>query len=216
MSTLASPPTASTPQPATWTWRATLLATTILADLAYAMLIVAGIALDGRDRMVPAQISQIIVGALAATTVITAFLVICGRLADRVECAVVIVAGLAAQLRTDLENVRETARALRGEAPEIQAQLDRTPPVDDPTVRLDGHANGHRTVYASASVHTQFDGMLDTLRAQVDQRVDEAIGAKVQEFGAQKWYAGYAAGREDSSDSSVVALQPRNGQRSTS
>jgi hypothetical protein len=88
---------------------------------------------------------------------------------------------------------------------------------DDPTVPLAGRTNGHRTLYAaSASVATvQIDGVLNTLRERVDQQVDEAIGAKVQEFGAQQWYAGYAAGREDDGGS-VVALQPRNGHRSTS
>lgn len=76
---------------------------------------------------------------------------------------------------------------------------------------------GHRGVYASFAAFQSgpFDGVLASLRAQVDQRVDAAIGERVSEYGNQRWYAGYAAGREDTSGGSVVALQPRNGQRSS-
>jgi len=221
---LASPPTASLTHTRT-TWWNTFHSLTVICGagwILWAAVIIGRLSGDGEP--VPRALNAIALTGLS-----------CGALLSFVAASNVNRRTRDAEWQTavtdELERLRlEYQRVVRDE---IAAQL--TKPLgeaaagiarlndrigmrhdDDPTVPLAGRINGHRTIYAaSASVATvQIDGVLDTIRERVDQRVDEAIGAKVQEFGAQRWYAGYAAGRED--DGSVVALQPRNGHRSTS
>jgi hypothetical protein len=179
------------------------------------MFITAGIWLGARDRMLPPQISQIIVGALAAATVIAAVLVVCERMVDRVERVVVIVAGLSAQLATDLGYVREAARVLRGEAAEIQTQLDRKSPADDdPTVRLNASALSRGRTYGLAPVD-RIQAITDEVMKRVDGRFED-LKEHVTEYGNQRYFTGYADRAADEGGGSVHTLTPRNGHRSTS
>jgi hypothetical protein len=158
-----------------------------------------GDALDG------GHVAQRIAADAALLLLLLAYITLSTRSAVRqlVEMFVALVrTAITDTIRREVrEQLKEPGDKIAAELATIRERMG-----DESTVPLAG------TVYASASV--QVDGVLNILRAQVDQRVDEAIGAKVQEFGNQRWYAGYAAGREDGSGGSVVALQPRNGHRS--
>lgn len=225
MSNLAPPPAASTP-PAqattlTLTWRHILLAVILLIDLAYAMLITAGIGLGAQERMLPPQISQLVVGGLAAATVICSGIVVSARMANRVETAVVILSGISARINDDLAQLHTLARVLRGEAAHIQAQIDRTPGSDEATVPLAATLHRNGRTYGLASVdrsHAFVGEVADMVLRKVDDRF-ATLRDEIQEFGNQRYFSGHAAGFEDAagdSRGSVTALTPRNGHRTTS
>lgn len=223
MTSLASPPTASTnTRTARWnTW----YTVTLLLGAGWIVwaAVVLGRLSHGEGEPVPRSLNAIALVGLGCGAVLT---FIAGKFQIRDERDTQWQAAVIAELEQIRAEQRtivrdEIAKPMTDAAAGIARLNDRIGmrQDDDPTVPLAGRLNGHRTVYASASVATtvhgvQLDGFLSTLRAQVDERIDAAI-SRVEEHGAQRYFAGYAACAEDMSGGSVVALQPRNGQRSS-
>lgn len=81
---------------------------------------------------------------------------------------------------------------------------------DDPTEPLRRPSPVPQHTVGIASV---YGGRMDVALDRVAERLVDQLGKRFDEFGNQRWFAGYASGREDT-DGSVVALQPRNGHRS--
>lgn len=192
MSSLAPPPAASTtpPRPKTFTGRHITLIAVTLIDVAYATLIFAGIGFGDNERLLPPQVSQIVVGALAAATVITSTIVICGRFAERVETAVVVLSGLAARFTTELDRLRDDQltgpRAdLARDVARIKERLGMRED-DDPTKPIvyrmppppPQHIVGMASVYggrADTAIDRAADRIAERAKTQFDAHVDARL-----------------------------------------
>lgn len=190
MSSLAPPPAASItpPRPKTFTGRHIALIAVTLIDVAYATLIFAGIGFGDDERLLPPQVSQIVVGALAAATVITSTIVICARFAERVETAVVVLSGLAARFTTELDRLRDDQltgpRAdLARDVARIKERLGMCED-DDPTKPIvyrmspPQHIVGMASVYggrADTAIDRAADRIAERAKTQFDAHVDARL-----------------------------------------
>lgn len=170
------------------TWRHAIFAVILGVDLTYGAIILSGVAIAGHERLLPPQVNQVIVGALAATTVIACCLVIAARITERIDESVVIVGGVAAAVSNELEHVKVAISALAGEISRIRERPGRRLG-DETTVPLNGHVQGR--AYASASMFS--GGRIDSI-AEAQQGLYAAVARIGMELGQVRQLVDQRAG----------------------
>lgn len=180
-------PTVTDPKSATtrwWTWHHTFLAGALLADVIYIVLIVAGIGWSGRDRVLPPQISQILVGILGCTTVSAVGCLIAQKLSDKVDRG---------QQRADTQFT-----ILAAQNAELKTALEAHREAEEKTVPLAGAAQRVVGVYTSSTVAAVRVGHDDeAIAARVEDRVVQRIEGRIDEARKQGEWSGYVKCAKD-------------------
>jgi hypothetical protein len=186
-----------------WTWHHTFLAAALLADVIYIVLIVAGIGWSGRDRLLPPQISQILVGALSCTTASAVGCLLANKLSDKIEHL---------RQRQDTQFTIQAAHLV-----ELKGMIEAHRTAEEKTVPLAGAAQRVVGVYASAAVAAVRHGP-QSPDGIVGAVVDE-LAERIEDFGNRKFWRGVAGCAKVGldgvgQDADVVPFQSARGIRS--